>query len=129
MDLLLKKAVAEEAGSDELVMLLNVITTVLESQVVFKKKLDAFGWLEHILDNNKENIQDELGNGYFGTSTYFNHGCYHKNIIGQKLYMSKFPQTLNSTPVLFFEFFVVFYRIFTFFEIFMETSYDVEIIT
>lgn len=61
VDQLLKTAVADGAGSEELIMLLEVITKVLESPAIFRKKLQAFVWLEHILDNNKENIQDELG--------------------------------------------------------------------
>ena len=61
VDQLLKTAVADEAGPNELIMLLEVITTVLESPVGYRKKLDAFVWLEHILDNNKDNIHDEIG--------------------------------------------------------------------
>ena len=61
VDQLLKSAVADEAGPEELIMLLEVITTVLESPVGFRKKLDAFVWLEHILDNNKDKIHEEIG--------------------------------------------------------------------
>ena len=64
VDQLLKISVAEGAGPHELILLLEAITTVLESSKCDKKKLDAFVWLEHILDNNNDNVQDELGNGF-----------------------------------------------------------------
>ena len=61
MDTLLKEAVAKSAQSEELLELLEVITKVLEGTMAVKKKLEAFNWLEHILDSQKEKVQDELG--------------------------------------------------------------------
>ena len=61
MDTLLKEAVAKSAQSEELLELLEVITKVLEGPMAVKKKLEAFNWLEHILDSQKEKVQDELG--------------------------------------------------------------------
>ena len=71
VDQLLKTAVAEGATSNELIMLLEVITNVLEEPDSVSKKLQAFLWIEHILDNNKENIQDELGTGFIGSTSSF----------------------------------------------------------
>ena len=61
MDELLKDAVAKSAQSEELLELLEVITNVLEGPMSVRKKLEAFNWLEHILDNQKDKVQDELG--------------------------------------------------------------------
>ena len=66
---LLKTSVDNGADSDVLIMLLEVITNVLESETSFRKKLQAFIWLEHILDNSKDNIQDEIGIVFKNTKT------------------------------------------------------------